>query len=184
MIFKFLIISDESDNFIREIDIDSEATFLDLNNAILDSVSYTKDEMTSFFICDDDWEKNNEITLMEMDTDPAFDSWVMKDTKLNELLEEEKQKMLFVFDYITDRALFMELYEIIPGKNLKKAKCVKSEGNPPKQTESFEAVEKEKPRLETGENFYGDEEFDTDELDEEGFDFNEGANEIAADDTL
>lgn len=185
MIFKFLIISDEVDNFLREIDIDSEATFLDLNNAILDSVSYTKDEMTSFFICDDDWEKNTEITLVEMDTDPEFDNWVMKNTKLSDLLEDEKQKMLFVFDYLTERALFMELHEIIPGKNLKKPACVKSEGVAPKQAESFEEFEKEKPRIETGENFYGDEEFDTDELDEEGFDFGGDAPaELSSEDTL
>lgn len=183
MIFKFLIISDEVDNFIREIDIDSEATFLDLNNAILDSVSYTKDEMTSFFICDDDWEKNTEITLVEMDTDPEFDNWVMKDTKLCDLLEEERQKLLFVFDYITDRALFMELRDIIPGKSLKKAVCVRSEGNAPKQIESFDTLEKEKPRMETGENFYGDEEFEIDELDQEGFDFGENG-EPSTEDTL
>ena len=55
MVFRFLILSDEVDDFKREIKIDSEATFLDLYNAIMDSVGYTKDQMCSFFICDDDW---------------------------------------------------------------------------------------------------------------------------------
>lgn len=68
MLFRFLILSDEADDFKREIKIDSESTFLDLQNAILDSVGYTKDQMTSFFICDDDWSKKTEITLVEMDT--------------------------------------------------------------------------------------------------------------------
>ena len=54
MVFRFLILSDEVDDFKREIKIDSEATFLDLYNAIMDSVGYTKDQMCSFFICDDD----------------------------------------------------------------------------------------------------------------------------------
>jgi hypothetical protein len=40
MLFRFLILSDEVDDFKREIKIDSEATFLDLHNAILDSVGY------------------------------------------------------------------------------------------------------------------------------------------------
>ena len=66
MVFRFLILSDEVDDFKREIKIDSEATFLDLYNAIMDSVGYTKDQMCSFFICDDDWSKNTEITLVEM----------------------------------------------------------------------------------------------------------------------
>ena len=57
MIFKFTIISDEKDDFLRIIEIDSEATFLDLHNAILESVDYEKNQMTSFFLCNDDWEK-------------------------------------------------------------------------------------------------------------------------------
>lgn len=174
MIFKFLIISDEVDDFVREISIDADATFLDLNNAILDSVNYTKDEMTSFFICDDDWEKNTEITLVEMDSDPQFDSWVMKDTRLSDLLEDERQKLLFVFDYITERSFFMELREIVLQKNLAKPVCSKSEGKAPKQVSTFEQFEKEAVRIDTGENFYGDDEFNIDELDEEGFDFNDG----------
>lgn len=35
MVFRFLILSDEVDDFKREIKIDSEATFLDLYNAIM-----------------------------------------------------------------------------------------------------------------------------------------------------
>lgn len=56
MIYRFTIISDEVDDFVREIQIDPEATFLDFHEAILKSVGYTNDQMTSFFICDDDWE--------------------------------------------------------------------------------------------------------------------------------
>ena len=87
MLFRFLILSDEADDFKREIKIDSESTFLDLQNAILDSVGYTKDQMTSFFICDDDWSKKTEITLVEMDTSSEEDSYVMADTQLEELLD-------------------------------------------------------------------------------------------------
>lgn len=48
MVFNFLIVSDEVEDFRREIAIDSEATFLDLQNAILDSVGYSHSELTSF----------------------------------------------------------------------------------------------------------------------------------------
>ena len=34
---------------LAEIEINSDATFLELNNAILDSVKYSKDQLTSFF---------------------------------------------------------------------------------------------------------------------------------------
>ena len=66
---------------------------MDLQNAILESVNYTKDQMTSFFICDEDWSKKTEITLVEMDTASDVDNYVMADTQLDELLEDEHQKL-------------------------------------------------------------------------------------------
>ena len=78
MIYKFRIVSDEVDNFKREICIDSDASFLELHDAILDSVGFSKDQMTSFFICDDDWEKKTEITLMDMGKDSDEDHGVYK----------------------------------------------------------------------------------------------------------
>ena len=107
MIYRFTIISDEVDDFVREIQIDPEATFFDFHEAILKSVGYANDQMTSFFICDDDWEKEKEVTLEEMDDNPEIDSWVMKETPISELIEDEKQKLLYVFDYMTERCFFI-----------------------------------------------------------------------------
>ena len=112
MVYRFTIISDEVDDFIREIQIDSEATFYELHEAILKAAKYTNDQMTSFFICDDDWEKEQEITLEDMGTSSDEDSYIMRETSLSELLEDEKQKMLYVFDPLTERVFFIELSEI------------------------------------------------------------------------
>ena len=154
MIYKFRIVSDEVDNFKREICIDSDASFLELHDAILDSVGFSKDQMTSFFICDDDWEKKTEITLMDMGKDSDEDTWIMASTKLSDLIEDEGQRLVFVFDYMTDRMFFMELKEIEPGKDLETPVCTKNVAN---NSSDFD------------ETFYGDETFDPSELDEEGF---------------
>ena len=45
MIYRFTIISDEVDDFVREIQIDPEATFYDFHEAILKSAGYTNDQM-------------------------------------------------------------------------------------------------------------------------------------------
>lgn len=170
MIFRFLILSDEVDDFIREIKIDSEATFMDLHNTIIDSVGYTKDQMTSFFICDDDWSKKTEITLVDMGTSSEEDSFIMENTRLDEFLEDEDQKLLYVFDYLTERAFFMELKEIILGETLKKPVCSRSEGLPPQQTINFEEADTKNTVSDLlGEDFYGDSEYDADELDSSGF---------------
>jgi len=175
MIYRFTIISDEVDDFVREIQIDPEATFFDLHEAILKAANYTNDQMTSFFICDDDWEKEKEITLEEMDNNPEMDSWIMKETRLNELIEDEKQKLLYVFDYMTERCFFIELSEIITGKEIKGAKCTKKSGEAPKQTVDFEEMAAGGGSLDLDENFYGDQDFDMEDFDDEGFDVNDGA---------
>ena len=175
MIYRFTIISDEVDDFVREIQIDPEATFFDLHEAILKAANYTNDQMTSFFICDDDWEKEKEITLEEMDNNPEIDSWIMKETRLNELIEDEKQKLLYVFDYMTERCFFIELSEIITGKEIKGAKCTKKSGEAPKQTVDFEEMAAGGGSLDLDENFYGDQDFDMEDFDAEGFDVNDGA---------
>ena len=170
MIYRFTIISDEVDDFVREIQIDPEATFFDLHEAILKAANYTNDQMTSFFICDDDWEKEKEITLEEMDNNPEMDSWIMKETRLNELIEDEKQKLLYVFDYMTERCFFIELSEIITGKDMNGAKCTKKSGDAPPQTVDFEEMAAASGSLDLDENFYGDQDFDMEDFDQEGFD--------------
>ncbi len=183
MIFKFTIISDEVDDFLRIIEIDSEATFLDFHNSILDSVDYEKNQLTSFFLCNDDWEKEQEITLIEMESSSSeYDNLVMENTVLDELLADEKQKLLYVFDMISDRAFFIELTEMLPGKNLDEAVCTTSKGKAPMQIAEHEDFSVITPKTPQGtvsdENFYGDESFDLDELDEEGFgdlSFDEGS---------
>lgn len=168
MVYKFTIISDEVDNFVRIINVDSEATFLDLHNAILESTKYEKNQMTTFYMCNDDWEKGQEVTLIEMDSGSEYDNLVMEDTKLEELLSDEKQKMLYVFDMISDRAFFMELSEIIPGKSLDSPEVVSAKGKAPQQILADEAVTVA-PKMNLDSEFYGADDFNPDELDEEGF---------------
>ncbi|MBQ8501179.1 MAG: hypothetical protein IJ494_02580 [Bacteroides sp.] len=169
MIYRFTLISDEADDFLREIQIDPEATFYDFHKEILKSVGYTDDQMTSFFICDDFWEKEKEITLEEMDDNPEIDSWVMDETTISELVEDEKQKLLYVFDYMTERCFFIELSEIITGKSMSGAKCTKQEGEAPKQTVDFEEMAATNTSLDLDEDFYGDQDYDADEFDQDGF---------------
>ena len=182
MVYKFRIISDEADDFMREIKIDAEASFYDLHAAILKSTGYKDDQMTSFFICDDDWEKETEITLEDMGSGSSEeDTFVMKDTPLNELLEDEKQKLVYVFDPLAERVFFIELAEIITGKDLAKAVISRKEGNPPQQTIDFDEQLNVNPTLDLDEDFYGDQDFNEDDLDDAGFDFNDGSDPYGQD---
>ena len=142
MVYRFKLVSDEVSNFSREIEIDSESTFLQLRNAILESVNYTKDELDSFFLCNDEWEREDEITLEDMGTsDSDKDLFLMENTPLSELIEDEGQKLTFVFDYLTERSFFMELKEMIPSRSLVEPICTFKLGKAPKQVIDMEEFE-------------------------------------------
>lgn len=179
MIYKFTIVSDEVDDFVREIKIDSDATFFDFHKAILAACSYKDDQMTSFFICDDDWEKEKEVTLEDMGSSSEEDSWIMKDTHLSDLIEDEKQRLLYVFDPLTERVFFIELTETIPGKNLDKPICSRKHGKAPKQSIDFDELNKNNATssIDLDENFYGDQSFDPEDFDPDGYEMEGGGNE-------
>lgn len=63
MIYRFLIISNEVDNFMREIQIDADAKFLELHQLILQACGYEDNQPASFTICEKGWQKGSEITL-------------------------------------------------------------------------------------------------------------------------
>ncbi len=172
MIYKFLLLSDEVEDFSLEVKIDPESTFLQLNDAIIEALNYTKDQLTSFFVCEDNWEKKTEITLFEMDTSSDEDSWTMDSTRINEFVEDEHQRLLFVYDMMGDRALFMELRKIEFGATVDKP-VTKLKGTPPRQILSVEELDKKYPEAMPGmdiDNDYGMETgYNDDELDIEGF---------------
>lgn len=162
MVYRFTIISDEVEDFMREIKIDSDATFLDLHELIIKSCGYKDDQLTSFTICENGWEKGQEITMEVMDTDSYEDSFIMAETELNEFLEDEKQHLLYTFDPLADRVFFIELSEIITGKNMTGGKVTKSIGDAPQQMVDFD----EMLNLNPVQNNV----FDDDEMFDEGFD--------------
>ncbi|MCM1428697.1 MAG: hypothetical protein NC097_02765 [Clostridium sp.] len=132
MVYRFKFVSDEVEKFAREIEIDSEASFFIFRNAILESVGYTKDSLDSFLLCDDNWEGHEEVVIEDMGSSSDVDIWLMDSTSVSELVEDEGQKLRFIFDNLSERSFFMELAEIIPEKHLSAPVCTIKKGTPPK----------------------------------------------------
>ena len=178
MVFNFRLVSDEVDNFKREIKIGSEATFLELKDAICESVGYDKNEMCSFFLCDNSWEKEKEITVEDMGTDSDEDAYIMEECILSDYIDDEGQKLMFTFDYLNDRSFFLEMKEMITGRNLLEPVCTLSLGQAPKQIEEpaplFETGTKGKAAKQTtlddfDDPLFDEEGYNPDEFDESGF---------------
>ena len=173
MVYKFRLLSDEVDNFRRDIEIDSDATFFDLHTAILNSVGYPDDQMTTFFNCNDRWVKEVEITLEDMGGMSEDESYVMADTVIGDIIEDEKQKLVYVFDPLGDRVFYMELSKIEFGKDIDQAVCTKSVGDAPVQMLNFDELMNKAPIVEASddinEDFYGSDSYNEDDLDPEGY---------------
>ena len=169
MVYKFLVGSEEVDNFKLEIMIDSEDTFMRLRNTILEAVGYDKDQIGSFHICDDEWNKEKEVMVIDMDVDSDDDIWLMDDTHLDELLEDEGQRMKFMFDIMNERYFFMRLKETIPGRSLHDPLCTRKEGKAPKQVNIPDEIVATPKVVNTNieeieEDFYGEDAYNEDEL--------------------
>ena len=172
MIYKITFSCDDVDDFRRVFEADSEATFLELHQAILKSAGYPDDQMTSFYICNDYWEKGQEVTLMEMGSNFEYDNMTMESTRLSDLLEDRGQRMIYVFDPMYERCFFGSLSEILPGY-CDGVTCTESRGNAPKQLQTEEAAEaaRAKDAKDWGldDDLFGDSQFDIEDLDAEGF---------------
>lgn len=187
MLYRIKFISDEVDGFLRELKIDRSATFLDLNKAILKSCGYSDDQMTSFYICNEEWERGQQITREDMGVgDSDEDIYVMSDTRLYEFIEDAEQRLEFVFDPFEDRCFFLDVKELIPGETLKEAVVTRSVGEAPVQINEmdFDAapVKAKKGAVVGGEDDFDDDlgfgggssAYNDDELDFEGFEISDG----------
>lgn len=186
MVYKFRLLSDEVEDFRRDIEIDSDATFLELNKAILESVNYPDDQMTSFFICTNNWIKEVEITREDMGGMSEDENYIMAETVIGDLVEEEKQKLMYVFDPLGDRAFFMELSKIEFGKSCNEATCIKSVGDAPVQLQDINELLSTNTAAATSEDFsedfYGSDDYNDDDIDLDGYDINNIADMSSIDD--
>lgn len=167
---------DEVEGFRRDILIDEDANFLDLSKIILKSVSFPDDQMTSFYICDDNWERREQITREDCREASAADMDVltMGDTPLADFLDTEGiTRMEYIFDPFCERTFNLRVISEEPGFG--DAEIVKSQGNAPKQLADMDAATAAilgGAELDIDADF-ADDMFSDDEIDLEGFEISD-----------
>ena len=134
MIFLFRIISDENPDFYRDLVAEGTDTFLDFHNTLQKALGYDATQLASFFICNQQWEKEQEITLIDMMQEPGVTCYIMDQVTLEEHISELNQRMLYLFDFFSDRAFFIELVEMTDQNSPHPTPFIgHSEGDPPQQ---------------------------------------------------
>ena len=177
MTLKLTLFSQEKDDFVREILIDSDAKFAELHQLILTDCSYDEHQKQCFLICDEDWRVKQRICLQdtdEMSYDPDLN--LMSDTSIGDFLEDEGQRLAYVFDPDGKRFFLMELTENVFGRTEKVAIVNRRHGLPPVQSlveEEEQTTEQTENPEEIEEGFYGDEGYEEEELDLEGYEIDE-----------
>lgn len=108
MVFRFRMLSDENDNFVRDYEVLYDMTLLDFHHFILCSLEY-EECMASFFTADERWEKLREFTLMDMDDGSEGAPVAMERITLGQIIHNNRDRLIYLFDMFGDRAYFLEL---------------------------------------------------------------------------
>lgn len=134
MILLFRIISNEDPEFYRDLVIDGSDTFLDFHHVLQENLGFDPTHLASFFITNHDWEKQQEITLIDMMQEPGAETKTMGDVSLEQHFCDVSQRMIYVFDFFSERAFFMELIECSDQVSPRKTPFIAhSKGDPPDQ---------------------------------------------------
>ena len=107
MVFKFRMLSDENDNFVRDLEVPYDMTLRGFHEFLVRILGYEAC-MTSFFTADGQWERLQEYTLLDMG-DP--ESIPMENVSLDQLLHHNRERLIYLFDQLNNRALYLELTE-------------------------------------------------------------------------
>lgn len=134
MIYQFRIISGENKNFARELLINGDQTFLDFHNTLQENLGYDPHQLASFFITNSGWEKQLQITLIDMIDNGSDTCSTMDCAKIEEHVDPNEQRMLYVFDFFSERSFFIELTDVLENIESKVLPKVSFEhGDPPPQ---------------------------------------------------
>lgn len=134
MIFKFRVLSDENDNFLRDYEVPYDMSLLELHNHICADLSYDPQSGASFFLSDFEWEKLQEFTLFDMGEESEEAPVAMEKVSLGQIIHDNNDRLIYVFDMFGDRALFVELIATLKAEEGKQYPATTlSESEPPHQ---------------------------------------------------
>ena len=113
MIYRFRAIldHDQKEDIFRDIEIRKTDTFEDLHNVLTQSFGFDGSEMASFYISNDQWEQGQEIALFDMGQNT--DVKMMNETIVEELISEDNNKLIYIYDFLNMWTFLIELGEIV-----------------------------------------------------------------------
>ena len=162
MIIKFRVLLDTEEDVFRDIAIQDELTFQDLHACILDAFGWESSQMASFYESNENWDKGDEIPLMDIAEEFGPEKKkTMDEVLVSDVVKEVGQKMIYVFDFMLMWCFYVDVIAIEePNEKYEYPMLMMSIGTPPDQYEKapvdFSGPEDEDDN-EEGEDFNFDE---------------------------
>ena len=180
MTYRLLVFSEEEEHFVMEIMAPPSATFYELHCLIQDFCNYQETGNHTFLICNEEWKVKEKVHLREnYSCNLDEDFYLMKDSLLEDLIEEEGQHIAYIYETNSKKSLLIELVENIFSTKTDKPYISRHKGTPPTQKEEIEETATstlpatvdttENPTEESDDSTF----FSDDELDLEGFEVSE-----------
>lgn len=186
--YKFRVFFDEIEDFVRDIEILSTDNFESFHQILYSCIGLQGNELASFSICDTKWNKQKEITLIDMgdeetennesaddDENDAYTTksnlpkFVMKDAILKNFIDNPHQYIIYEYDFINPKIFFIELLKTFKIETtIELPRCTHKEKELPKEMIRVNHPEPEEINNAIFESLDIDEEFD-EEFDEEDF---------------
>ena len=113
MIYRFRAIldHDNKEDIFRDIEIRKTDTFEDLHNVLTQSFGFDGSEMASFYVSNDEWNQGQEIALFDMGQND--DIRMMNETIIEDVVDEDHTKLIYVYDFLNMWTFLVELGEIV-----------------------------------------------------------------------
>lgn len=109
-IYRFRVLIDHESEAFRDIEIGSEQTFLDLHNAIKDAFAFIGQEMASFYLSDEAWDKGPEIPLADLGFAEEGDVPALMDqVYISDHIRSTAQRFIYAYDFLHMWMFMVEL---------------------------------------------------------------------------
>lgn len=142
--FQFRLLSDEVEEFLLDVEVPSKMNMLEFCHFLQNELGYDSGLISSIFCSDVEWEKLSEFTSVDMGIaadDLQYElceecdvPQPMANFTLDQVVVEKFDRLLFVFDQIGERQLYVELLRsLLPEDGVTYPRVVDRQGTPPPQ---------------------------------------------------
>ncbi|MDR1346067.1 MAG: plasmid pRiA4b ORF-3 family protein [Bacteroidales bacterium] len=128
--YKFRVYFDDIEDFLRDIEILSTDHFESFHAALIEAVGLKRGELASFSVCDPKWNKQKEITLIDMGDDDLLENpeyeegdgfstkshlpqFVMGSSVLKDFIADPHQRLIYEYDFLNPKVFYIELLKTL-----------------------------------------------------------------------